>query len=171
VSLIYFAMIMSYNEDVAGKGTSLGGEEDAVANITRQIEDEISAYKTLRALPSFDSANTFADPLPWWKQKQIQFPILACLARKYLCIPATDAPSAQISSTASLILGKFRERVDPDLAGRMVFIKKNFEWYEELRLKWYVIEMVTVGTIEVQVMGEYLCVKELSRNNQRVEGS
>jgi hypothetical protein len=25
--------------------------------------------------------------------------------------------------------------MDPDLAGRMVFIKKNFEWYEEFLQK------------------------------------
>jgi hypothetical protein len=62
--------------------------------------------------------------------KQSLFPILSCLARKYLCIPATEAPSEQIFSTASLLLNKFRNRMDPELAGRIVFIKKHFEWYE-----------------------------------------
>jgi hypothetical protein len=61
-----------------------------------------------------------SDPLIWWKQKQFQFPILSCLARKYLCIPYTEAPSERIFSTASLLVSKFRNRMDPDLAGRMV---------------------------------------------------
>jgi hypothetical protein len=39
----------SEEEDVAGEGT-LGVEEDAVANIARQIEGEISRYTTLGAL-------------------------------------------------------------------------------------------------------------------------
>jgi hypothetical protein len=93
--------------------------------------------------------NLFKDPLLWWKQKQFQLPILSGLAQKYLCIPVTVAPSEHIFSAASLLLSKFRNRMDPDLAGRMVFIKKNFEWYEEflqkasgedwsgMELRWY----------------------------------
>jgi hypothetical protein len=108
---------------------TLGEEQDAIASIERQVEGEISKYQTLSYL------KITSDPLLWWKQKQFQFPILSCLARKYLCIPATEAPSERIFSTASLLLSKFRNRMDPDLAGRMIFIKKNFEWYEEFLQK------------------------------------
>jgi hypothetical protein len=103
------------------------GEEDAVANMERKIEHEISECKTLSALPFHDTSSIFADPLIWWKQKKLLFPILSCLAQKYRCIPATEAPSESIFSTASLLLSKFRNRMDPNLAGRMVFIKRNFE--------------------------------------------
>ncbi len=48
-------------EDVAGEGT-LGVEEDAVANMAREIEDGISKYTTLSALPFYDNAKIFADP-------------------------------------------------------------------------------------------------------------
>jgi hypothetical protein len=54
--------------------------------------------------------------------KTVSGPILSCLAQKYICIPAIEAPSERIFSTASLLLSKFR---NPDLAGRMVFIKNN----------------------------------------------
>ena len=113
------------------------GEEavDAVANIARQIEGEIRRYQTLSPLPFYDNAKVFADPLIWWKQKQFQFPILSKLAIKYLCISATEAPSERIFSTASLLLSKFRNQMDPDLASRMVFIRNNFEWYEEFLQK------------------------------------
>jgi hypothetical protein len=114
------------DEDVADEV----GEEDAGANMAREIEHEICKYKALSALPFHDNSKNFAGPLIWWRQKKSLFPILSCLARKYLCIPATEAPSEQIFSTASLLLSKFRNRMDPELAGRMVFIKKNFEWYE-----------------------------------------
>jgi hypothetical protein len=43
--------------------------------------------------------------------------------------------SEQIFSTASLLFSKFRNRMEPDLAGGMIFIKKHFEWYEEFLLK------------------------------------
>jgi hypothetical protein len=83
----------------------------------------------------FHAPRKFNNPLLWWKQKQYQFPILSCLTRKYLCIPATEAPSERIFSTSSLLLNKFRNRRDPELAGRMIFIKKNFEWYKEFLQK------------------------------------
>jgi hypothetical protein len=91
-------------EDVAGEGA----EEDAVANIAKDIESEISKIKTWSALPFYDNAQVFSDPLLWWKQKQFLLLILSCLAQKYLCIPATEAPSEQLFSTASLLLSKFR---------------------------------------------------------------
>jgi hypothetical protein len=54
------------------------GEEDAVANMAREIEHEISKYKTLSALPFHDNTRIFADPLIWWKQKKLLFPIMPC---------------------------------------------------------------------------------------------
>jgi hypothetical protein len=114
------------DEDVADEV----GEEDAAANMATEIEYESSKNKPLSVLPFHDNTKKFADPLIWWRQKKSHFPLLSCLAQKYLCIPATDAPCEQIFSTASLLLSKFRNRRDPELAGRMVFIKKNFEWYE-----------------------------------------
>ena len=122
------------DKDEARVGT-LHEEEDAVANITRKIEDEIIKYRQMPLLPLRENGKDFTDPLPWWKKNQVHFPILACLARKYLCIPATEAPSERIFSTASLLLSKFRNRIDPELAGRMIFIKKKFQRYEEFLQK------------------------------------
>jgi hypothetical protein len=67
--------------------------------------------------------------------KKIPAPILSCLAQKYLCIPATEAPSERIFSTASLLLSKPRNQRDRYLADRMVFFKKFFEWCEEFLQK------------------------------------
>jgi hypothetical protein len=83
-------------EDVADGD---GAEKDAVANIAKYIENKISNYKTWSALPFKDNAQVFSDPLLWWKQRQFFLPILSCPARKYLCIPATKAPSERTFST------------------------------------------------------------------------
>jgi hypothetical protein len=103
-----------------------------VANIAKDIESESSMHKTWSALPFCDNTQVFSDPLLWWKQEQFLLLILSCLAQKQLCIPATEAPSEQIFSTASLLLSKFRNWMDPELAGRTVFIRKHIEWYEAL---------------------------------------
>jgi hypothetical protein len=83
------------DEDVADEV----GEKDAVANMAREIEHEISKYKALSAPPFHDNSKKFADPLIWWRQKKSHFPILSFLARTHLCIPATEAPSERIFST------------------------------------------------------------------------
>jgi hypothetical protein len=77
------------DEDVADEV----GEEDAVANMARKIEHEISKYKASSALPFHVNSKKFADPLILWREKKSHFPILSCLARKCLCIPATEAPN------------------------------------------------------------------------------
>ena len=130
----FFDLGQDSEDDKDMEGT-LNAEADAVANITRKIEGEISKYKQLPHLQLYDSENELNDPLLWWKSHKFDFPILACLARKYLCIPATEAPSKRIFSTASLHLSKFRNRMDPDHAGRMIFIKKNYEWFQEFLQK------------------------------------
>ncbi len=129
----FFDLGQESEEDLAGEET-LGEEADALANIVKSIEVEISKYQTLSALPILMSKTpkVFSDPLLWWKKKQFQFPILSNLARKYLCIPATEAPSERIFSTASLLLNKFKKWMHPEFAGRMVFIRKHIEWYEAL---------------------------------------
>ena len=48
-------------------------------------------------------ANSPIDPLAWWKMYDGQFPPIAKLARKYLAIPASSAPSERVFSRAKLI--------------------------------------------------------------------
>jgi hypothetical protein len=65
-------------------------------------------------------------------------PFMHCMKGSlYSCYRGTKSPSHQVNtfSALSLLLSKFRNQIDPDLAGRMVFIKKNFEWYEEFLQK------------------------------------
>ena len=87
---------------------------------------ELEAYKSLPVLPAFQLRRRgrvkTLDPLQWWKQKQDQFPILAKLARIYLAVPATSAPSERVFSKANHIISKTRCRLDPAKAGRMIWL-------------------------------------------------
>ena len=69
----FFDLGQESEEDLAGEET-LGEEADAVANIARQIEGEISKYQTLSLLPFYDNAKEFTDPRIWWKQKTVSVP-------------------------------------------------------------------------------------------------
>ncbi|KAK0135459.1 Zinc finger BED domain-containing protein 1 [Merluccius polli] len=59
----------------------------ASPSLKEAIDGELKAYLFT---PNADSE---MDPLEWWKVHEGNFPRVSQLARKYLCIPATSAPS------------------------------------------------------------------------------
>ena len=84
-------------------------------------------------LPLEDSEGEENDPLLWWKKNQDVFPSLAKLARIYLAIPATSAPTERIFSRASLVINRLRSRLTPANARMAIFLKSNLEWHEQLQ--------------------------------------
>ena len=64
----------------------------------QRVDREIKRYLEMPEVdPSFD-------PLFWWKQHEKKFPIVAELARKYLCVCGTSVPSKRNFSTAGHIV-------------------------------------------------------------------
>jgi hypothetical protein len=101
--------------------------------VHEQVRRELDGYKNLPDLPAVHKRKNGhakrkngrpkpTDPLQWWKKKQDQFPILAKLARVYLAVPATSAPSERVFSKANHIISKTRCRLDPAKAGRMIWL-------------------------------------------------
>ncbi len=50
------------------------------------------------ACPMYDADDAFNNPLKWWTENCTKYPYVANIARKYLAIPATSAPSEQVWS-------------------------------------------------------------------------
>jgi len=67
------------------------------------------------------------DVLEFWKNKSIRWPILSQLAVSILCIPATSTPSERGFSTMGRIVSKIRNRIHPETAGTLIFLKENTE--------------------------------------------
>ena len=76
------------------------------------------------------SKRRWGDPLAWWKTNEIRFPTLAKLARVYLAIPATSAPSERVFSKAGQVIGQLRSKLSPSTASMIIFMKSNLEAYE-----------------------------------------
>ncbi|XP_047656263.1 E3 SUMO-protein ligase ZBED1-like [Tachysurus fulvidraco] len=65
------------------------------------------------------------DPLDWWRLYQANFPRVARLAQKYLCIPATSAPSERAFSFGGNIVTCHRSLLKPETVDKLVFLANN----------------------------------------------
>jgi hypothetical protein len=74
-----------------------------------------------------------ACPLIWWKEKAGVYPTLYEMARVYLAIPASSAPSERVFSVGKITLDHKRRSLDPDRVARLVFLKKNMTLYRSLQ--------------------------------------
>ena len=81
-------------------GSILKKNKEAMFPKTPQdrVKAEIDAYLSL---PVVDSES---DPLYWWRTQYNSYPILAQLAKKYLCICASSAASERLFSTSGNIV-------------------------------------------------------------------
>jgi len=87
-------------------------------NADSDIHTEIQSY---RASP----ASQDEDPLAWWRTHEILFPKLAKLAKKFLAIPASSAPSERAFSKVGIVVDKRRASLLPEKANQLVFLKHN----------------------------------------------
>ncbi|XP_063742455.1 E3 SUMO-protein ligase ZBED1-like [Eleginops maclovinus] len=93
------------------------------ASSTVQLEDIIKAeLDNYLITPTIDGEQ---DPLAWWRVHNVNFPWLSKLARKYLCIPATSAPSERLFSASGNIVTCQRASLKPAKVDMLVFLAKN----------------------------------------------
>ena len=109
-------------------------EQDDGNDVNHHYEktlEEVQKYRRMANLPIL-SNDRYNDPLTdFWKLNQKKLPVLSQLARKYLIIPSTSAPTERLFSTASLIINKKRSRLNPEIAGTQIFLSKVLDWYEQ----------------------------------------
>ena len=83
------------------------------------VKEEIEQYSKT-AKPDAES-----NPLDWWKLQALKYPVLAKLAKKYLCICASSSPSERLFSVSGNICSKKRTLLKPDKLNMLVFLAKN----------------------------------------------
>jgi hypothetical protein len=71
-----------------------------------------------------------ADHLQYWRLKESNYPTLAALARKYLCVPASSVYSERLFSEYNGLYEKKRSRITPDCAEQVLFLHHNWERVE-----------------------------------------
>ena len=62
----------------------------------------------------------------WWDENTLHYPVFSELALQYLSLPPTSVPSERLFSIAGDIYDEKLNRLDPERAKTLPFIKKNF---------------------------------------------
>lgn len=109
--------------------------DDCRAQLNRYIKDALSGV-----CPLEDDDGEFNDPLEWWKNNMVRYELVAHLARLYLAIPATSAPSERIWSRAARILTLKRARLKEEVVERMMYVRENIRY-----LRKHYVELAKVG--------------------------
>ena len=105
----YFSNNEINDEGVGEKRKALGimdlmlQKKQKAGNLQR---NEIDEYLVIPIEPSN------IDPCEWWKNHKSQYPILAKMARDYICIPSTSVPSEQAFSKSGELISKKRNRLE-----------------------------------------------------------
>lgn len=71
------------------------------------------------------------DPLLWWSNNCHKYPTLAKLARRFLCIPATSAPSERVFSAAGITISNDRARLTHENAANCILLRQVWPVLEE----------------------------------------
>ena len=70
--------------------------------------------------------------LAWWLSKKDHYPVLFEMARVYLAIPASSAPSERVFSVGSLVLSEKRRQLHENRVARLMFMKRNMKVFNQL---------------------------------------
>ncbi|ROL41901.1 Zinc finger BED domain-containing protein 1 [Anabarilius grahami] len=99
------------------------GEEEDRANkdedVHTQVRNEVLTYFGKISLAKEEN------PLLWWKANNDRYPMLARLAKSYLCIPATSTPSERLFSAAGNIASKKRATLSQEHVDMLTFLHCN----------------------------------------------
>jgi hypothetical protein len=79
---------------------------------------ELTAYINYRA-------GKVGDSLTWWPNVGKEFPNVARVAKKYLAIPAANAPSERVFSTGKVIVTRKKWALDPNRLEAYIKMRHN----------------------------------------------
>jgi len=86
---------------------------------------EMDKYLSMNIPSDMNIDNMEGEILKWWNKNRDELPLLAELAREYLCIPASSAPSERLFSHAGNIVTDTRQSLDSDNVSKLLFVKEN----------------------------------------------
>ena len=99
------------------------------------------------------------DVLNWWSIHEKQFPLLAKITRKYLCVQATSCSAERTFSTGGSTVTAKRNKLDPDNVNKLVYLRENLG---KVKIEKLILEDDEEKEIEKECLAE--TEKELKLN-------
>ncbi|XP_053268172.1 tRNA (cytosine(38)-C(5))-methyltransferase isoform X1 [Pleuronectes platessa] len=97
------------------EGDGSSGDDD----VNTKVREEVLRYFGEKKLSKEEN------PLQWWKNNMDKYPIMARLAKSYLCIPGTSTPSERLFSAAGNIASKKRASLSQEHVDMLTFLHCN----------------------------------------------
>jgi len=96
------------------------------ANTLDAVPDAMDEAVRIWRLVNTDNVSvTGTDPLDWWRGIAIAYPMIAKVARLFLAIPASSAPSERVFSTLNRASGGLRGALSPERVQMIVRMHEN----------------------------------------------
>ncbi len=90
-----------------------------------QDDEKQEQYNEIEMYLHEQTLDKYSNPLVWWKDREGTYKVLSIAARKYLCVPASSAPSEIVFSLAGRIFTRDRNRLSPQRFEKILFLKHN----------------------------------------------
>ncbi len=100
-------------------GKTFNSDKVAPRSANTRAEEEMRKYLDVSPLSLSEN------PLSWWRSHETVFPLLAKLAKHYLCIPGTSVPAERVFSTAGDIVTAQRSTLSAEHVDQLLFLQKN----------------------------------------------
>ena len=120
------------DDDDDNDDDDIGADSTTIENnIQIRCQAQLEAYKLVKQMKMQDNEGHFNDPLKYWAGIEHQSPELSQLAKEFLSIPATSAPSERVWSRAARVIRAKRACLDQEITARMMFAQENSDLIHE----------------------------------------
>ena len=106
-----------FGEEVRPEDFAAGG---ALGDLSTLIETELKRFELFVYQPNLD-----ADPVAFWRDHQVSFPMLSHVARQVFAVPASTANVERLFSAAGRAINRRRPRLKSQNAAAMLFGHAN----------------------------------------------
>lgn len=105
------------------------GTDDWLADVVSEKDESTKILKTpvtVEVDRYLSEMQTTMNPLQWWQDRQLIYPHLCRIAKKYLCVPVTAVPSERIFNVTENVF--LQQAILPaENVDKMLFLHYNYE--------------------------------------------
>ncbi|KAJ0405340.1 hypothetical protein ATCC90586_008153 [Pythium insidiosum] len=95
--------------------------DDATSNEMEKLKAQTQQYLSSPSIPATDDPEN--DPLEWWSRYQRAFPLLAKLAKRFLCMSAVSVPFVEAFTNYGQLMREKKARLDIEVAAQILFCR------------------------------------------------